>query len=375
MIQKLNKETSILIPDAEAPVLMVVLNCLSEKKGLKIYLMSNNEDIPMKHSRTVHNFSFYPASDNETTFIENINNEVEKHQIDLIMPIFEHAIKTLLKHKDLISSADKLVLLPSYEDFITANNKGLLNNHLEKINLPFPKSIIIKKDDDFDIEKISFPVLVKPTEGIGGGVGIYVFKKKDALIEFMNSDKFNCTYIFQDYIEGYDIDCSVLCKDGEVLEYTIQKPNLFGGSKFAPQLSFEFIDEESLLNDVKILIKTLNWSGVAHLDMRFDKNANNYKVIEVNPRYWGSVEASAFAGINFPYLHCIASTSHNYEKPQYKLIKFMLLKGLVKSIKNDKSYLLKFGFILNNTPMKYMLKDLKPTLYRFSKFFMRKIKS
>lgn len=375
MTKKLDKKISILIPDGEAPVLMIVLNCLSEIKGIKIHLMSNDEDIPMKHSKNVYRFSFYPKSDLETDLIKNINHEVEKHNIDLIMPIFEHSTRTILKHENLISSKEKLVLLPTYNNFNIANNKGLLNKHLEENSLPFPKSQIIKKGIEFDINKIDYPVLVKPTEGIGGGVGIYVFKEKKALVDFLNSDKFDCTYLIQDYVEGYDIDCSVLCKNGEVLTYTIQKPYLLSSSKFAPQLAVEFIEEDVLLDGVKKLMKSLNWSGVAHLDMRYDKNTNEFKAIEINPRYWGSVEASVFAGVNFPYLHCIASINDDFDKPEYKLIKFMLLKGLVKSIKNDKSYLLKLNFILKNTPLKYMLKDPKPTLYRFSRFFMRKIKS
>ena len=374
MAKNSDKKFSVLIPDGEAPVLMMVLNCLSEIKGLKIHLMSEVEDVPMKHSKSVHTFSFYPKSDSKTDLIKNINYEVEKHNIDLILPIFEHSIRTILKHKDLLSSKEKLVLLPTYNNFKIANNKGLLNNHLKENNLPFPKSQIIKKGLEFDINKIDYPVLAKPTEGIGGGVNIYVFEEKSELVDFLNSDKFDCTYLLQDYVEGYDVDCSVLCKNGEILTYTIQKPNLFGSSKFAPQLAFEFIEGDLLLDGVKKLMKSLDWSGVAHLDMRYDKNTNDYKVIEVNPRYWGSVEASVSTGVNFPYQHCIASSPYKFEKPEYRLVKFMLLKGLIKTIKRDKSYLLKLNFMFKNTPLKYMLKDPKPTLYRFSRFFMRKIK-
>ncbi|MCF7568620.1 ATP-grasp domain-containing protein [Sabulilitoribacter arenilitoris] len=369
----IDRNISVLIPDGEAPVLMIVLNCLSEVRGIKIHVMSDDNEIPMKHSNKVHKFSFYPKTTN-TDFINHINKEVDKYNIDVIMPIFEDAIRVILEHKDLISSINKLALLPSYENFNTANNKGLLNKHLAENNLPFPKTQMIDKGVDFDIKTVDFPVLVKPAEGIGGGNGIDVFRDKSGLNEFLNSDKFNCTYLIQDYVEGYDIDCSVLCKNGEILAYTIQKPNMFGNSKYAPQISFEFLENDVLFKDVEKLMKTLNWSGVAHLDMRYDKNANNFKVIEVNPRFWGSVEASLFAGVNFPYLYAAASLGYEFDMPKYKFIDFMLMKGLVKSIKNDKSYLFKLNFIFKHTPMKYMLNDLKPTFYRFSRFFMRKIR-
>ena len=158
--------------------------------------MSNDKDIPMKYSRTVHEFSVYPKPDSDIDFIKNINHEVEKHNIDLIMPIFEFSTKIILKHKSSITSIDKLVLLPSFDNLQIANNKGVLNKHLEKNNLPCPKSQIIQKDIKFDISTIEYPVLLKPTESIGGG-GIYVFNNKNALVEFLNSDKFDCTYLVQ----------------------------------------------------------------------------------------------------------------------------------------------------------------------------------
>ncbi|OEK08549.1 hypothetical protein A8C32_03600 [Flavivirga aquatica] len=371
----IDRKISILIPDGEAPVLMIVLNCLSEARGIKIHVMSNDKDIPMKHSKNVDKFSYYPKTDSETDLIDNINKEVEKYNIDLILPIFEDSIGIILKHKNLINSIDKLALLPSYANFNIANNKGNLTKLLEKNNLPYPKSKIIEKNIPFDIKEIRYPVLVKPVEGIGGGLGIYVYKDEKEFTEFLNSDKFNCTYLAQDYVEGYDIDCSVLCKNGEIKAYTIQKANMHGVSKFEPQYGIEFLKEDVLYGIIKQLMKTLNWSGVAHIDMRYDKNTNEFKIIEVNPRFWGSVEASLLAGVNFPYLYCAASLNYNFDIPKYNFIKYLNMKGLIKSIKNNKSNLFKFNFILKNTPLKYSIKDPMPTLYRFNRFILRKIKS
>ena len=366
------KKISILIPDGEGPVLMIVLNCLSEVKGLKIHVMSDDNDIPMKHSKKVSKFFYRPKTDSDSDYINNINDIVKHHSIDLIMPIFEDGIRIITKHKNLITDTTKLALLPSYTDFKKAINKGTLTNFLKELNLPYPKSQIVKTDLKFDISKVNYPVLIKPVESAGGGNGIKVFREEKDLIAYLNSDKYNKTHLIQDYIEGYDIDCSVLCENGKILAYTIQKPNMFAKSKFAPQISFKFVKEDKIFNQVKILMKSLNWSGIAHLDMRYDENADDFKVVEINPRFWGSLEASLFAGVNFPHLYCMSSLNEQFAMPDYKLIDFMLMKGLVKSIKNNKSQLLKLKFIFKNTPFKYMINDLKPTLYRFRSFFLRK---
>ena len=62
-------------------------------------------------------------------------------------------------------------------------------------------------------------------------------------------------------------------------------------------MGVEFLYEDKLLKSVMILIKPLNWSGITHIDMRYDEKTNNFKVIEINPRFWSSIEASLFAGV------------------------------------------------------------------------------
>lgn len=367
------KTISILIPDGEAPVLMIVLNCLSEVKGIKIHVMSDDADIPMKHSKKVFKFYYCPKTDTGADYINSINEITKDQEIDLIMPIFEDSIRIITKHRNLITSLNKLALLPSYSNFEKAINKGSLTSFLETLGLPYPKSQIIKDGFKPDLSKISYPVLVKPIKSPGGGIGIEVFKEESEFLEFLNSLDSKSNYLVQDYIEGYDIDCSVLCKNGVVLAYTIQKPNMHGGNKFAPQISFKFVKEDDIINQVKTLMKSLDWSGVAHLDMRFDEKTNDFKVVEINPRFWGSLEASLFAGINFPHLYYLSSLNKTFDIPNYKLIDFMLLKGLVKSIKKDKKQLFKLKFIFKNTPIKYMLTDLRPTIYRSSQFVLRKL--
>ena len=47
------------------------------------------------------------------------------------------------------------------------------------------------------------------------------------------------------------------------------------------------------------LIEKLNWDGILMIEYIFDERDNKYKVIEINPRMWGSVLLSEFCGTNF----------------------------------------------------------------------------
>ena len=358
-------KTSILIPDGESHILRYVINCLAQVPDVNVYVMSNKLNNAMRHSGYVHKFTYYPKTDSDLDWIENINKEIEKNDIDVVMPIFEVGIKTLIKHRDKILLKDRLGLLPSLHDFITASDKGLLSVHLESHNIPGPKGVLVESFDQLSrIHHLKFPLLIKPTGNSGGGHGIRVFNNQHDIEAHFINEKFKYAFLIQEYIDGYDIDCSVLCKEGHILAFTIQKGNMIGESVFAPQIGLEFLYEHELYKVVEKLVDSLHWSGVAHIDMRYDKNDKQFKIIEINPRFWMSLNASQLAGINFPYLYCLASMGKAFEKPEYKFIKYLNLKGLVKAIRLNKIFLFNLKFALNNTPLKFVLKDPLPTIYK-----------
>lgn len=357
---------SVLIPDGESHILLYVVNCLSDVKGLEIYVMSNKKNNPLRYSRYIKGFSYYKKTDCHLDWINNINKEIEKHNIDVVMPIFEIGIKTLIEYKLKILHEDKLGLLPSLANFNAAINKGFLAKHLQANNIPGPKSIIVDSNSAIDkVDSLNFPIIIKPLEGFGGGQGIKVFETIDNFKNHFANNNFEYIYVIQEYISGYDIDCSVLCRKGDILAFTIQKGNMIGKNEFTPQFGLSFLYEQELFEVIEKLMKSLNWSGVAHIDMRYDQNTKEFNVIEVNTRFWVSLDASLLAGVNFPYLYCLASKGTIFQKPHYKFIAYLNLKGLIKKIKQDIKFIFKINFILNNTPLKFALKDPAPMIYKF----------
>ncbi len=149
---------------------------------------------------------------------------------------------------------------------------------------------------------------------------------------------------------------------GEVLTYTIQKGTLGGKTQFAPPVGMVFIEVPGLLEVVQHLMRTLNWSGVAHVDCRYDRKTDQYKVLEINPRYWTSLDGSLLAGVNFPWLHVKLNRQDEIAPQPFRKVEFLRLKGLVYSIKRYPAKTLSVRFIRNNTSVKYAFKDPLPEL-------------
>ena len=364
---------SVLIIDAEYGLTLDYMHCLTQVKNVKVYTICNEKNNNVKYSRYIEKFLFYPKTSSDVDVIKNINYEVKKNNIDLIVAISEYGIRFLIENKMLLNYPNKIVLLPELSYFDTANSKGLFAKHLQKFNIPAPKSILVQHFDSLDLEnfKLNFPVLAKPIEGPGGGAGIILIKNINELkINFIDK-KINSTYIIQEYIEGYDLGCNVLCKEGIIIEFTIQKGYLWNNKPFSYQIGLEFIYNEQVIILVKKLVKSLKWSGVANIDLRYDIKDDMLKVIEINPRYWGTLFGSYLSGVNFPYDHYMASINRKILDSKYRQIKYLTLQGFIKTLKNNIFIIFQIAFIWHNTPFKFIFLEPKLTVVRLFKIFKR----
>ena len=132
---------SILIPDGEWEVLTNhVKNCFSEIKKIELYVMSSKKHMPSRYSRFVRRYIYVSPTADSMDWIEAINREVEKHLIDIILPVYHEGIERLIIHKEKLSRPDRLVILPELTSFRLAGNKRLLAAHMAENNIPHPKS-------------------------------------------------------------------------------------------------------------------------------------------------------------------------------------------------------------------------------------------
>ncbi|MGB5420492.1 ATP-grasp domain-containing protein [Algibacter sp.] len=363
-------QISVLIPDGETHVILYIINCLSLVKDVKVYVMSSKKNDHMKYSRYIDTYIYYPESDC-SNWISHINHLVEKHDIDIVLPIYEMSIKTIVENIHLIKYSDKLCDLPNIKNLNAAGNKDLLYLHLNEHNIPCPKSLIVKPDELPEIENLKFPLLIKPVFGGGGGKGIEIVETKDAVLNYYKTNKFTCKTIIQEFIEGYDLCCNVLCKDGELIAYSIQKGTLFRDGILTPQIGFDFIENEELIESTKKLMKSLNWSGVANIDWRYDETNKVFKVIEINTRFWLGTDASSIAGINYPYLYCLSSLGNEIELHKTESISYLSLEGLARSFKKNPFFIFRLKYIYNHSPVRFQLKDPLPIIYKLYAVFKK----
>ena len=314
-----NQSFSVLIPDGESIFALSVLQCLAKNKNVKKYVLSNDAWSPSRFSHFSDVVICYNNKLQTKERLDLILYTVKKYNIDVVLPVDCKMIELLSEHSNMLSSITHLAVFPDTNSIKIASDKWLLAQWMYGNDVRCPETILYTANDDFrkKIAGLSFPVLIKPKGG-SGGVGIKFFSEKESLLLFLQSNNCADKYIVQSFMEGYDIDCSVLCKNGQILAHTIQKGIMYSKEKVSWPGGIDFFHDEATYSVVEDMIHKMNWTGIVHIDLRYDDVLKKINIIEMNPRYWASVCASLFAGVNFPYAACLLALNKEVAKSSIK---------------------------------------------------------
>lgn len=313
--------TNILIPDGENDLALKVLRCLGAAPNLRISVLCRDKKHPIHSSKYCYKFFSHTVDAFNRDRLDVILDTARKIKADIIFPIDQPTIRLIAEYRSEVEKVAALPPIASTEAIDTAADKWLLTQVLQREGIPHPQSVYYEKGKPANLTMLDFPVLAKPLVGESGR-GIERFESLDNLTTFLNSEKSADIYLIQSFVQGYDIDCSVLCENGEIKVYTIQKSVKPGKNKYEPASTIEFVRQEQVYKITEGLMRALNWSGVAHVDMMYDEKSGVPRVLEINPRWWASVIGSLVAGVNFPHLAVLMTQKKTFPKPEYQLVQY-----------------------------------------------------
>ncbi|MEM0466430.1 MAG: ATP-grasp domain-containing protein [Candidatus Thermoplasmatota archaeon] len=235
-------------------------------------------------------------------FLNFLVKHVQRNNYDCIIPIHTYTFFLLTKHRKLFESYTKIPP-PKFEVFYKAYDKQQLNRVAAAHNIPIPRTYKSEPLEQLRTKILQYPVVVKPAQH--HTVGIAICHSFDELQVAYR--QFNIAYgacIIQDYIPNggeygvYTLFNDKLMPVALTVQQRLRTLNKYGGVSTLRQT----VVYDELVDIAFRLLKHLQWSGVAMVEFRIDKRDGTPKVIEINPRFWGSLQLSIFAGVDFPYL-------------------------------------------------------------------------
>lgn len=367
------KQITVLMPDTEGELGIKVLRCLAEASNLKIYCLSREAWNSARLSRHHAGFFSHKVDTFDERRLEVIFDHVRRLKPDVLLPVDQPTIRLLSKHRDAFHGIAALPPLPPLSGMDIAENKWLLTNVMEKEAIPYPRTLHANNRDwsTIDPSKLAYPVLTKPVTG-AGGTGIEIFNSAKELEMYLKAYQQSDDLVIQSFIPGIDLGCSVLCENGVIKAYTIQKGVRPGNKRFEPPSVVEFLHSEQIFHNAEKLMRALNWSGVANIDHRYNEETGEASILEINPRFWGSVLASVVAGINFPELMIHAAMGMEIPPQTYQAIRYAKPEQTPKLLarkyfKGDKTI-----HSISETGLPYTLKDPGPEFIKYVNKFLER---
>ena len=256
-------------------------------------------------------FSLINPLDDEAAFTARLLEIVRGGSYDAILP-WTHAPCIAVTRRRAEFAQYTGLALPEYEDFMRVHDKEEMHRYLRDAGFDLPEIYEYTSIDDLRNQNIRYPVAIKARRYSGVARGIRYANTPDELergvrdlesIRSPNEDMDDFSHPFvQEYIPGKGHDGLFLFNRGKMRAAVTQVRHetypLSGGVGITNITT----DEPALRDFGRQLLETLNWHGPCQVEVKKDLRDGKYKLMEINPRFWGTVDLSVKAGINFPEL-------------------------------------------------------------------------
>ena len=170
-----------------------------------------------------------------------------------------------------------------------ANNKWLTYKFLKENGFDYPESCL-PGDEDMLLEKVGFPLVVKPLIG-ARSVGLHIVKDRHELQQVLKSQQ---NTIIQECVGTPDSEytAGALFFEDTCNVSIVMRRELRDGNTYRA-----FVDDYPEMNqEIKLLTEKLKPYGPVNYQLRLENN--RIKIFEINARFSGTTPLRAHAGFN-----------------------------------------------------------------------------
>jgi predicted ATP-grasp superfamily ATP-dependent carboligase len=220
---------------------------------------------------------------------------------------------------------------------------------------------------DPGVDGIPIPAVIKPRVSSGSLGIVYVKKKEDLLPSYQKVHERFPFPIVQEWIPdgGGIYGFSALFDEASNVKAAfVHKKLRMYPVQGGPSTLGEGVEHPQIMELGLSLLKSLNWVGVGMAEFKVDPRDGIPKLMEVNPRFWGSLQLAIVSGVDFPYLMLKMAKRESFEPVlRYavgKRFRWLLLGDILHFFNNSNRFHLHpsfFHFFDPNTSYDVLSKD------------------
>jgi len=242
-------------------------------------------------------------------FLDWLLNEVKRNNYDMVLPTELETQQIILRNRE---EMEKYTRVPFADYALTANvqNKAWLMKYAETNGYPCPKTLgtdlksVPTVLNDFCYEDVEYPLVIKPRESSGSRGIMYVKKPSEFPAALRKVQDRYPLPIVQEYIPhggAYGVG-ALFNRNSEPKAAFVYKRLREYPVTGGPSTLRESVKNDEIKEIALNLLKSLKWTGIAMVEFRVDARDGRPKLMEINPRFWGSLQLAIISGMDFPYL-------------------------------------------------------------------------
>ena len=229
-------------------------------------------------------------------FMNRISKIHKKEKLDAIIPNFDAELYTFMKAEEQLKELGIKTFLPTF-DQLEERHKANLVEFGEKYDIKVPHSIPIFSYSEIPslMEKFTYPVLVK---GKFYEANIAYTAEQVHAYYTKISSKWGLPIIIQQFVSGTEVNVAALGdgKGNTIAAVPMRKQFITDKGKAWSGITLK---DKEMLKITKDLIRKTKWRGAMELEM-IRTEAEEYYLIEINPRIPAWVYLASSAGQNIP---------------------------------------------------------------------------
>lgn len=319
----------ILITDSDNRSALAATRSLG-KRGHTVFTAGDRHPSLASVSKYSAGFDLYTSPyESPTRHVADVARIVRERTIDVVLPMTEITTLLLTEHQGSFPSHVRLPFPPT-EIVSAASNKAHVVALAAQIGVPVPRTEILERAADLPdaTPRLSYPVVVKPArsrvwtgrEWLATTVSYaHSLDELESKLAAMPAALF--PILLQERIEGPGVGVFMCCDEqGVVASFSHrrirEKPPSGGVSVLSESTA---VDPNAQQHAAKLL-ERLGWRGVAMVEFKQDARDGQLRLMEINGRFWGSLQLAIDAGVDFPNLLIdLLEGKRADTPPQYRL--------------------------------------------------------
>jgi predicted ATP-grasp superfamily ATP-dependent carboligase len=235
----------------------------------------------------------------------------QRWQIAVLIPVTEPAALAVLAHRERFVRVT--IPMVDLERFRAVSDKGQVLEAAAALGIATPAQYTVSGPEmvaSLSREDLSYPVVVKPVRTVAGRGGeavkvgvLHAASPGELEVRLAQVPASAFPVLLQQRIVGPGIGIFLLRWEGRIIaafshRRLREKPPSGGVSVYRESVPLD----PDLVARSERLLEQFDWHGVAMVEYKVDAETGVPYLMEINGRFWGSLQLAVDAGVDFPRL-------------------------------------------------------------------------